>query len=185
MVKADTEPAAVPESFLPFLSLAFMVVDEQVRLLPLVVSETVAFLALAVMVPPGLMVQVLAAARAGAALRPTAVARATPATRMLAGRLRMAIRQFLLGSCIGNVPFSPISRLPARTLPALARAGKTSVRTRIQGRQMSTRIWPRRAVNNTDPGPRPHSRGSPAARGGRATRRYIPVTASCRARSMC
>ena len=53
MVKADTEPAAVPESFLPFLSLAFMVVDEQVRLLPLVVSETVAFLALAVMARRG------------------------------------------------------------------------------------------------------------------------------------
>ena len=55
------DPMPVPGSPLPWLSLPDMLAGEQPRVVPVVVSVSAALLAVAVMVPPGRTVQVVAA----------------------------------------------------------------------------------------------------------------------------
>ena len=91
------EPRLVPLTPLPFFSVPVDVDDVQVSTLPVLVSVSVVVPALAVIAPPGVMVKVIATARATPTLAPIATAVAAPVNRTLrVSLLRKAIRPSLL-----------------------------------------------------------------------------------------
>src|SRR5947208_14525146 len=88
---AEMVPIPAPDSPLPCLSVPFPLEDAQLRVLPVFLSVSVVFPALAVMAPPGLTVQVAATAAAEPMPRPRTPARAALVTRTLLARLRIVI----------------------------------------------------------------------------------------------